>query len=366
MARFFRTGITADGDISTTGFLKSTNSVGDEGGQIDLAKAITNTTLTTGVTIDVFRNQLRIFETGNTNRGYYIDITSGAASVGTSLVGGGSASNSFSTISVPSGTNPIASSTTDTLTFTAGTGISITGTASTDTISIATNATDINTASTIVSRDASGAFSAGIISGTSFNSITGLSSTTPSASGTAAVGTATTAARADHVHPTTGLGLTGTGLGQFASTTSAQLAIVISDDTGSGALVFGTTPTITPADAVATTSATTAGFMGMPQNAKTASYTLVASDAGKHIYFSGTTASQTITIPANGSVGYQIGTTITFINLATVSVSIAITTDTMYLAGPGTTGTRTLAAYGMATAVKITSTSWIISGNGLT
>jgi hypothetical protein len=38
----------------------------------------------------------------------------------------------------------------------------------------------------------------------------------------------------------------------------------------------------------------------------------------------------------------------------------------MYLAGPGTTGTRTLAAYGMATAVKITSASWIISGNGLT
>jgi hypothetical protein len=48
------------------------------------------------------------------------------------------------------------------------------------------------------------------------------------------------------------------------------------------------------------------------------------------------------------------------------TVTIAITTDTMYLAGAGTTGSRTLAAYGMATAVKVTSTSWIISGNGLT
>jgi hypothetical protein len=38
----------------------------------------------------------------------------------------------------------------------------------------------------------------------------------------------------------------------------------------------------------------------------------------------------------------------------------------MYLAGPGTTGSRTLAAYGMATAVKVDSTVWIISGNGLT
>lgn len=41
----------------------------------------------------------------------------------------------------------------------------------------------------------------GAITGTSFNSITGLSSTTPVVAGTAAVGTGTTTARADHVHP---------------------------------------------------------------------------------------------------------------------------------------------------------------------
>jgi hypothetical protein len=40
----------------------------------------------------------------------------------------------------------------------------------------------------------------GVATGTSFNSITGLSSTTPVMNGTAAVGTGTTAARADHVH----------------------------------------------------------------------------------------------------------------------------------------------------------------------
>lgn len=40
----------------------------------------------------------------------------------------------------------------------------------------------------------------GALTGTSFNSITGLSSTTPSAPGTTAIGNATTAARADHVH----------------------------------------------------------------------------------------------------------------------------------------------------------------------
>jgi hypothetical protein len=47
------------------------------------------------------------------------------------------------------------------------------------------------------------------------------------------------------------------------------------------------------------------------------------------------------------------------------TVTIAITTDTMYLAGSGATGSRTLAAYGVATAVKVTSTSWIISGSNL-
>jgi hypothetical protein len=90
MARIFKTGITADGDVSTKGFLKSTNSSGDEGGQIDLTKPATNTSITTGVTIDLNQNLLRFFETGGTNRGYYIDVTLGGANVGTNLVSGGS------------------------------------------------------------------------------------------------------------------------------------------------------------------------------------------------------------------------------------------------------------------------------------
>jgi hypothetical protein len=96
--------------------------------------------------------------------------------------------------------------------------------------------------------------SSGAISGTSFNSITGLSSTTPVVDGTAAVGTATTTARADHVHPTdTSRAATSGTLAQFAATTSAQLAGVISDETGSGALVFATSPTLTtPSIGVAT------------------------------------------------------------------------------------------------------------------
>jgi len=150
----------------------------------------------------------------------------------------------------------------------------------------------------------------------------------------------------------------------YAATTSAQLAGVISDETGSGALVFGTTPTITPANAAAATAASQAGYIGMPQISVSANTAILATHAGKHIYT--TVTGLTHTIPANSNVAFEIGSTITFINPASVSLTIAITTDTMYLANTGTTGSRTLAAYGMATAVKITSTSWIIGGNGLT
>jgi hypothetical protein len=74
----------------------------------------------------------------------------------------------------------------------------------------------------------------------------------------------------------------------------------------------------------------------------------------------------TATIPANSSVAFPIGTTIAFIAAAGATLTIAITTDTMYLGGTGTTGSRTLAPYGMATAVKVTATSWFINGTGLT
>jgi hypothetical protein len=80
---------TASGDVSTGGKLQSTNSSGDEGGEIFLNKSATNTTLTGGVTIDVWQNRLRFFEQGGSARGFYIDISTGGNSVGTNLVGGG-------------------------------------------------------------------------------------------------------------------------------------------------------------------------------------------------------------------------------------------------------------------------------------
>lgn len=109
------------------------------------------------------------------------------------------------------------------------------------------------------------------------------------------------------------------------------------------------------------------GYKNIPQNSQSAAYTTVLDDAGKHIFHPSTDANaRTFTIDSNANVAYPTGTAITFINLTSQVVTIAITSDTMYLAGTGTTGSRSLAQYGVATAVKIDSTHWIISGTGLT
>ena len=113
---------------------------------------------------------------------------------------------------------------------------------------------------------------------------------------------------------------------------------------------------------------TAVGFRTIPQNSQSAAYTLVLDDSGRHIFHpSADTTARTFTIPANSSVAYPIGTAITFINQNGAGVvTIAITTDTMRLSPAGTTGSRTLAANGSATAIKVTATEWLISGSGLT
>lgn len=110
------------------------------------------------------------------------------------------------------------------------------------------------------------------------------------------------------------------------------------------------------------------GYLNVPQNSKSAAYTTVLSDAGKHIFHpSADTTARNWTIDSNANVAYPVGTAITFINQNGAGViTIKITSDTMRLAGAGTTGDRTLAANGVATAIKVDTTEWIISGTGLT
>lgn len=130
---------------------------------------------------------------------------------------------------------------------------------------------------------------------------------------------------------------------------------------------ISTTGTVSGTAATATiaTSATGVGYMGVPpssaQNA--GDYEITQADAGRHIY---TTTSRTVTIPPYAAIEFNIGTTIVFISGAGATTTITSTSDTLILAGAGTTGSRTLAPHGMATVVKVAPTTWYISGNGLT
>lgn len=77
--------VTATGEVVAQTQLKSTYQAGDEGGEIFLNAPATNTTIPNGVTIDVYQNRLRIFEQGGSANGYYLEMPSGSAGVGTNL-----------------------------------------------------------------------------------------------------------------------------------------------------------------------------------------------------------------------------------------------------------------------------------------
>jgi hypothetical protein len=184
---------------------------------------------------------------------------------------------------------------------------------------------------------------------TLFNNITGLS-----AAGT--TGTTST-----NLVFSTSPSLTTPSLGAATATSINKVAI--------SAVATAATLTLTDNTTITFPGETAAvGYMNIPQNSQSGDYTCVLLDQGKHILHpAADTTARAFTIPANASVAYAVGTALTFVNQnAAGTITIAITSDTMRLAGFGTTGSRTLAANGVATAIKVTSTEWIISGVGLT
>ena len=176
----------------------------------------------------------------------------------------------------------------------------------------------------------------------------------------------------------TGVSGLGANVATFLATpSSANLATAITDETGSGSLVFATSPSlVTPLLGTPTSGALTnctsdgtngVGYKNIPQNSQSADYTLVLLDSGKNIFHPATDAADRVfTIPANGSVAYPLGTAISFINMSANALTIAITSDTLYTTLTGSTGSHILAQYGSATIIKMTSTTWMITGSGIT
>ena len=100
------------------------------------------------------------------------------------------------------------------------------------------------------------------------------------------------------------------------------------------------------------------GFRDLPTNTQGGVYTLALTDRGQAVLASGN-----ITVPANASIAFPVTSAVTIINNTAATITIAITTDTMTLAGGALAGTRTLAANGIATLYKKAATSWLIGGN---
>lgn len=117
-------------------------------------------------------------------------------------------------------------------------------------------------------------------------------------------------------------------------------------------------------------SDTYGNLRSIPQNSKNASYTLVATDAGKHI----STISD-VTVPANV---FNVGDVITIYNKNTTGTTITITEEnsvTMYFSGvsgsgfpppPTSKGNRTLKQTGIATILCCDVNTFVIYGYGLT
>jgi hypothetical protein len=171
----------------------------------------------------------------------------------------------------------------------------------------------------------------------------------------------------------TGITSFGTGVATFLGTpSSANLAAAVTDETGTGALVFANTPTLespvlgTPTSGALTTctadGTNPVGFKNIPlSGTKTASYALVAGDVGKFVELG---ASGTIVIPASV---FAAGDAISVFN--NTSASIACTCSaitTVYEGGTNTNISATgfsITTRGVVTILFIDTTTVVITGN---
>jgi hypothetical protein len=145
----------------------------------------------------------------------------------------------------------------------------------------------------------------------------------------------------------------------------------VTTSTGSGSVVLSTSPTLTTPVLGTPTSGTLSnctvdgtnkvGYIGAPQSTNT---TVAASDAGKHIYFTGGSTA-TLTVNTNATTAIDVGTTILVVNNNSGNLTISGAGVTFQLAN-GAAGNRTVATKGMATLLKVATDTWYVSGAGVT
>jgi hypothetical protein len=93
----------------------------------------------------------------------------------------------------------------------------------------------------------------------------------------------------------------------------------------------------------------------------------VFGDAGTQLLHPSTdNVVRTFSIDSNANVPYPIGSQIFFVNRSAANLLITINSDMLILCGTTNTGTRTLTQNGVAIAIKVEPTIWIIYGAAAT
>jgi hypothetical protein len=158
----------------------------------------------------------------------------------------------------------------------------------------------------------------------------------------------------------TGISGLGTGVATFLATpSSANLISAVTDETGTGSLVFGTSPTIaTPVISSPKISST--------YTAKTAAYTFASGDEGQ-LFSMNNAATQQFNIPTDATFNFAVGTEINvfWITGAGQPTIGAVTPGTTTVISTGATSAtpKLRVANSGATCKKIAANSWIIFGD---
>lgn len=156
----------------------------------------------------------------------------------------------------------------------------------------------------------------------------------------------------------------------LATPSSANLASAVTDETGSGALVFANTPTlVTPVLGTPTSGnlsnctadgTNAVGYRNIPRSgsAKTTSYTLATGDVGEFIEVG---SGGSVTIP---DATFALGDIVSIFNNTSGNITITCTITTAYIAGTDADkASVTLATRGVATILFLSSTVCVITGN---
>lgn len=158
----------------------------------------------------------------------------------------------------------------------------------------------------------------------------------------------------------------GTGVQTWLGTpSSSNLAAAVTDETGSGSLVFATSPTLVTPILGTPTSGTLSnctvdgtnpvGYRNVPVSSNSTN-TLVVGDVGKVL---SVTAGQTV---PNST--FAAGDVVVIFNNSSSSITLTMSITTAYIAGTDTDkATMTLATRGVATILFISGTVCVVSGN---